>query len=324
MSSETVDRDIGRGDLQTASGSRSIRGTPSTSITQTRFVRSRFSSFDRLPRTPERRTSRHPLVFGLFVVLLAIQGCHRGAELPPDRVVLVTIDTLRADHVGSYGAAHAHTPHLDTIAAEGVRFDVAISPAPLTLPSHASLMTALDPPDHGVRHNAIHRLGDGIPTLAEHLRAAGYATAAFVGALVLDGRFGLARGFDVYDDAMAGRVSARVGFAERPADRVVDAALAWLDGAPDRFFLWVHFYDPHATYKPPPGFASAFASRPYAGEIAFADAQLGRLRRASFAGVGPTEARSWSSRAITARASASTARRRTRTRSTTPPSAFPC
>jgi hypothetical protein len=192
-------------------------------------------------------------------------------------VVLVTIDTLRADHVGSYGAAHAHTPHLDTIAVEGVRFDVAIAPAPLTLPSHASLMTALDPPDHGVRHNAIHRLGDGIPTLTEHLRAAGYATAAFVGALVLDGRFGLARGFDVYDDAMAGRVSARVGFAERPADRVVDAALAWLDGAPDRFFLWVHFYDPHATYKPPPGFASAFASRPYAGEIAFVDAQLGRL-----------------------------------------------
>jgi arylsulfatase A-like enzyme/Flp pilus assembly protein TadD len=192
-------------------------------------------------------------------------------------VVLVTLDTLRADHVGSYGAARAHTPNLDTIAASGVRFEVAVSPTPLTLPSHASLMTALDPPDHGVRHNAIHRLGSGIPTLAEHFRAAGYATAAFVGALVLDGRFGLDRGFDVYDDAMAGIVSARVGFAERPADRVVDAALAWLDGARDRFFLWVHFYDPHATYTPPPGFAAAFASRPYAGEIAFADAQLGRL-----------------------------------------------
>jgi arylsulfatase A-like enzyme/Flp pilus assembly protein TadD len=166
---------------------------------------------------------------------------------------------------------------LDTIAAEGVRFDVAISPTPLTLPSHASLMTALDPPEHGVRHNAIHRLGSGIPTLAEHLRGAGYATAAFVGAVVLDARFGLDRGFDVYDDGMAGRLSAKVGFAERPADQVVDAALAWLDGAPEQFFLWVHFYDPHAAYKPPPGFASAFASRPYAGEIAFADAQLGRL-----------------------------------------------
>jgi len=192
-------------------------------------------------------------------------------------VVLVTIDTLRADHVGCYGAADAHTPSLDTIADEGVRFAVAVSPAPLTLPAHASLMTALDPPDHGVRHNAIQRLGDGIPTLAEHLRAAGYATAAFVGSLVLDERFGLGRGFDVYGDAMAGRVSANVGFAERPADRVVDAALDWLERAPERFFLWVHFYDPHASYAPPPGFASAFASRPYAGEIAFADSQLGRL-----------------------------------------------
>jgi hypothetical protein len=192
-------------------------------------------------------------------------------------VVLITLDTLRADHVGSYGASQAHTPNLDTIATAGVRFDTAISPTPLTLPSHTSLMTGLDPPEHGVRHNAVERLGGGIPTLAEHFRAAGYATAAFVGALVLDRRFGLDRGFEVYDDAMAGRVSATVGFAERPADRVVDAALAWLDGAPERFFLWVHFYDPHANYRPPPGFAAAFASRPYAGEIAFADAQLGRL-----------------------------------------------
>jgi arylsulfatase A-like enzyme len=192
-------------------------------------------------------------------------------------VVLVTLDTLRADHVGSYGASQAHTPNLDTIARDGVRFDAAIAPTPLTLPSHASLMTGLDPPEHGVRHNTIGGLGSGIPTLAEHFRASGHATAAFVGALVLDRRFGLDRGFDVYDDAMAGRVSSTVGFAERPADRVVDAALAWLDGAPERFFLWVHFYDPHASYRPPPGFAAAFASRPYAGEIAFADAQLGRL-----------------------------------------------
>jgi tetratricopeptide (TPR) repeat protein len=128
-----------------------------------------------------------------------------------------------------------------------------------------------------VRHNATYRLGDGIRTLAEQLRSAGFATAAVVGAFVLDGRFGLDRGFDVYDDRMEGRRSGQVGFAERPADQVVDAALAWLEGAPQRFFLWVHFYDPHAGYGPPPGFASAFASRPYAGEIAFVDAQLGRL-----------------------------------------------
>lgn len=192
-------------------------------------------------------------------------------------MVLVTVDTLRADHLGCYGGRDAHTPNIDTVAANGVRFEVAISPVPLTLPAHASLMTALDPPDHGVRHNAIQGLGGGIPTLAERMRSAGYVTSAFVGALVLDRRFGLDRGFDFYDDAMGGRTSATVGFAERPADRVVDAALGWLEAAPERFFLWVHFYDPHAGYSPPAGFASAFASRPYAGEIAFVDSQLERL-----------------------------------------------
>jgi arylsulfatase A-like enzyme len=195
----------------------------------------------------------------------------------PDRVVLVTIDTLRADHVGCYGAARAHTPALDAVGAQGVRFEQAVSPAPLTLPAHASLMTALDPPAHGVRHNSVHRLAQSLPTLAESMREAGYATAAFVGAVVLHRRFGLDRGFGVYDDEVGSRVSATVGYAERRADRVVDAALAWLESAPERFFLWIHFYDPHAEYDPPSGFASAFASRRYAGEIAFADAQLGRL-----------------------------------------------
>ncbi len=191
--------------------------------------------------------------------------------------MLVSIDTLRADHVGCYGARRAHTPHLDTLAARGVRFDVALSPAPLTLPAHASLLTGLDPPRHGVRHNSVYRLGPGLPTLAERLSGAGYATAAFVGSLVLDRRFGLDRGFEVYDDTTGGRVSAGTGYAERQADEVADAVLAWLRDAPERFFLWVHFYDPHASYRPPPGFASAFASDLYAGEIAFTDAQLGRI-----------------------------------------------
>jgi len=210
-------------------------------------------------------------------MVLLPAGCARVSDPAPGRVVLVSIDTLRADRVGCYGAAGAHTPHLDAIAAAGVRFAAAISPAPLTLPAHASLMTALDPPDHGVRHNSIHRLDIALPTLAEGMRAAGYATAAFVGAVVLDERFGLGRGFDVYDDEMGDRISGVVGYAERRADRVVDAALAWVREAPARFFLWVHFYDPHMTYEPPPGFASAFANRPYAGEIAFADFELGRL-----------------------------------------------
>ncbi len=211
------------------------------------------------------------------MISFAHPGCSAPGDAPVDRVILVTLDTVRADYIGSYGATQAHTPNFDTVAAEGVRFDVAISPTPLTLPSHASLMTALDPPAHGVRHNGIHRLSGEIPTLAGRLRAAGFATAAFVGALVLDARFGLDRGFDVYDDTMSGRLSGRVGYAERTADAVADAALAWLDRAPERFFLWLHFYDAHAGYDPPPGFASAFASRPYQGEIAFVDSQFGRV-----------------------------------------------
>ena len=191
--------------------------------------------------------------------------------------MLVTIDTLRADRLGCYGAERAHTPTVDTLAASGVRFETAISPAPLTLPAHASLMTGLDPPQHGVRHNSIHRLPDGLPTLAESMRAAGFRTAAFVGAVVLDRRFGLARGFDAYDDEGHRWSSPTVGYSERTADAVVDAALAWLASAPPRFFLWVHFYDPHARYAPPPGFAAAFASDRYAGEIAFVDRELGRL-----------------------------------------------
>jgi arylsulfatase A-like enzyme/Flp pilus assembly protein TadD len=214
------------------------------------------------------------LAFGLLC------GCGGSAFVAPERVLLLSIDTLRADHVGCYGASNAHTPNLDTIGAQGVRFEVALSPAPLTLPAHASLLTGLEPPAHGVRHNSIHRLEAGLPTLAERMRDAGYATAAFVGALVLDRRFGLDRGFDLYDDRTSGRVSAGTGYAERTADEVVEAALGWLEAAPDRFFLWVHFYDPHMAYKPPAGFASAFASNPYAGEIAFVDAEIGRLLRA--------------------------------------------
>jgi arylsulfatase A-like enzyme/tetratricopeptide (TPR) repeat protein len=212
---------------------------------------------------------------------LAASGCAPAAE-PPARVLLVTIDTLRADHVGCYGATRAHTPTLDALAQGGVRFDAAYSPAPLTLPSHTTIFTGLDPDEHGVRHNSVFTLAADVPTLAERMHESGRATAAFVGAFVLDSRYGLARGFDVYDDAMSGRRSSRgvVGFAERRADAVVDSFLAWLEGAPERFFAWVHVYDPHAEYDPPAGFTLGFAGRLYDGEIAYVDAQLARLLEA--------------------------------------------
>jgi len=218
--------------------------------------------------------SRLALAMALHGILAS--GCIPGSSV--DRVVLVTIDTLRADHLGCYGGSWVETPVLDALAERGVRFETAISPAPLTLPSHASLMTGLDPPRHGVRNNSTFQLDGGFPTLAERMRGQGFATAAFIGAVVLDRQYGLARGFDDYDDRMAPRRAAgEFGFAERTADQVVDSAITWLETAPERFFLWLHLYDPHAGYEPPARYLARSPSHPYAGEIAFADAELGRL-----------------------------------------------
>jgi arylsulfatase A-like enzyme/Flp pilus assembly protein TadD len=201
------------------------------------------------------------------------------APPPARRVVLVSIDTLRADHVGAWGAAGAETPTLDALAARGARFAEAVSPTPITLPSHASLLTAREPYAHGVHHNGVYRLGDEHPTLPERMREAGFATAGFVSAHVLDRAYGLARGFDSYDDQLAARAPGRglISVAERSADRTVAAVESWLAEAPDRFFVFVHFYDPHSEYAPPPPFDARFRARPYDGEIAFVDAQLGRL-----------------------------------------------
>lgn len=268
-----------------SSGARIIRRTSGPSITRTVFGVETIGVFDRSSRTPERTPGHLEyatcwLLGCLLCCQIAISGCGRFAATEPNvqRVVLITIDTLRADHVGCYGAARAHTPNLDAVAAGGVRFQSAVSPAPLTLPSHASLLTALEPPHHGIRHNSIYELPRQIPTLAERMQEAGFETVAVVGAAVLARRFGLDRGFASYDDAFSGgRLSGAVGYAERSADAVVDATLERLQGAADRFFVWLHFYDPHSEYKPPSGFASAFASDPYAGEIAYVDWQIGRL-----------------------------------------------
>jgi arylsulfatase A-like enzyme/tetratricopeptide (TPR) repeat protein len=229
------------------------------------------------------RWRRHaPLA--LLALAAALAACDGPVEPAAEgdrveRIVLVTIDTLRADHVGCYGAESAETPALDALAAEGVRFETAISPAPLTLPSHATLLTGRDPPRHGIRHNALFRLPADVVPLAEHARGSGLATAAFVSSFVLDARFGLDRGFDHYDDEL-GMLSSTVSLSTRRGDLTVDAALAWLERAPERFFLWIHLYDPHAPYDAPEPFGARFAGRAYDGEVAFADAQLARLRAA--------------------------------------------
>jgi arylsulfatase A-like enzyme/Tfp pilus assembly protein PilF len=202
----------------------------------------------------------------------------RGADPPPAAsLLLITLDTTRADRIGCYGADDAATPHLDALAATGVRFDNALSPVPLTLPTHATLMTGVVPRRHGVRNNALHRLDGELPVLAESLKRAGYRTAAFVSAAVLDRITGIGRGFDVYDDSVRVGDRAAFNYQERAASQTTDAVLRALGDLEPPFFLWVHYFDPHLPYVAPEPYRTRFAGRPYDGEIAFMDGQLGRL-----------------------------------------------
>lgn len=200
-------------------------------------------------------------------------GC--GPPRPVERrnLVLITVDTMRADRLGA-----AVAPTLDALAARGTRFTHARTTVPLTFPAHASLLTGALPPAIGVRVNG-DVLPSDVPTLATVLHDAGYETGAFIGAFVLDRRFGLARGFDVYDDRVPRDPAATDRLeADRPAGAVIDAALSWLDGVvAGPFFLWVHLYDPHAPYTPPADLAAKYPGRPYDAEIASADRELHRL-----------------------------------------------
>jgi arylsulfatase A-like enzyme/Tfp pilus assembly protein PilF len=197
-------------------------------------------------------------------------------------LLLVTIDTVRSDRLGCYGYRSIHTPYIDRLAAEGVRFQTAVSPVPLTLPSHCTILTGTYPTNHGVHDNVGYRLPESRTTLAKILKAQGYETAAFIGAYVLNSRFGLSQGFDEYDDRIAGSspsgLIVNLNSVERPAGEVVTRALAWLNARTrSRFFVWIHLYDPHDPYEPPSPFRSEYKDRPYDGEIAYADHELGRL-----------------------------------------------
>ena len=202
-------------------------------------------------------------------------------------MLLVTIDTLRADRVGAYGSRLGLTPTLDRLASEGMRFDVARAHVPLTLPSHTTIMTGRYPVGNGVHDNGSFRYAGTSPTLAATLRAAGYRTAAFVGAFVLDARFGLNAGFDRYDDRMVG-ASTEIDVVQRTAEQVLAPAAEWLtlpssnaDGSPavhaQPWFEWIHLYDPHEPYTPPEPYRSRYSADHYAGEVAYADAALGRF-----------------------------------------------
>jgi arylsulfatase A-like enzyme/Tfp pilus assembly protein PilF len=228
---------------------------------------------------------RRALIAAVVAILavFAAVSLWRPTKRRPN-ILIVSIDTLRADRLGSYGYAHAQTPVLDGLAARGLRFAQATTVAPLTLPAHSSLFTGTFPTFHGVRDNGQFYLADEQTTLAEVLKSHGYRTGGFVGAFVLDRRWGIAQGFDTYvDDFDLSKyeLAAGIDAAQRPANEVVDRAVAWLrEPSALPFFAWVHLYDPHAPYAAPEPYASRFPatmSGAYDAEVAFTDAQLGRL-----------------------------------------------
>lgn len=224
-----------------------------------------------------------------LIAVAAISGLiYRNNQRAEKRfnVLLITLDTTRADRLGCYGYDNAETPTLDALAAHGVLFENAYSPVPLTLPSHATIMTGLNPPEHGLHENGRASLGPAPAVLAEIFQDRGYRTAAFPAAFVLDKLFGLSRGFDHYDDRMgplntgtatsASAEHSNPYHQENPGDIITDRVVSWLGESSEPFFAWAHFYDPHWAYSAPEPYKSRH-SHPYDGEIAFMDSQINRL-----------------------------------------------
>lgn len=224
----------------------------------------------------------------IFLAASCLSACVATPPAPslpplPDHVLIITVDTLRADRVGIYGGRGVDTPNMDRLAREGAMAREANVQAPLTRPSHVSLFTGLYPAQHGIRDNISPALAADVPTMAEAFKAAGFRTAGFVSSIVLSRQSGLGRGFDDFSDrfdlgADAADEARFLDILEKRGDVAVADAVAWLDGhAADRMFAWVHLYDPHAPYEPPEPYASRYADRPYDGEVAWSDELVGRL-----------------------------------------------
>jgi arylsulfatase A-like enzyme/Flp pilus assembly protein TadD len=216
----------------------------------------------------------------LLILMAVIPGVASPAAAP--NVVVITIDTTRADHLGCYGYKQIHTPNMDALAADGYRFERAYTPVPVTLPSHTVIFTGTYPTRNGIHDFGANKLNATQPTLASVLKEKGYATGAVVASAVLDSRFGLNRGFDFYYDHFDfNRLDeSNLDEMERPGNVVADIALDWLSkNSSKKFFLWMHLYDPHYPYRPPAPYSQEYKDHPYDGEIAFADEQAGRVIR---------------------------------------------
>lgn len=237
------------------------------------------------------RPKKRPILIAAGILLAAaaaayflfLAGPPSFARLRQGRdfnVIVITLDTTRADRLPSYGYQGVVTPTLDTFAARGVRFEKCYAQTPLTLPSHTTLFTGTLPLFHGIRDNGGFFVPEKLKTMAELFKDKGYETGAFIAAYVLDSKWGLNQGFDTYFDKFDLGKFKRIslGTVQRPANEILDEALPWLESRKDkRFFAWLHLYDPHSPYEPPPPYDSLYAAHPYLGEIAFADSQIQRL-----------------------------------------------
>jgi len=224
------------------------------------------------------------LILVLVIIVLALLVTINKKSLVYDlkkahefNIMLITLDTTRADHLGCYGYKEAKTPNLDKLASEGIRFANAYCSVPLTLPSHTTILTGLEPVAHGVRNNGYY-LSSNIKTVTQVLKENGYKTAAFVSAFSVDSRFGLDRGFDIYDDMYQIVMPFKSQNSERRAENTFTKFARWLeDNYREKFFCWVHYYDPHFPYDPPSPFREEFSERPYDGEIAYMDNYVGKI-----------------------------------------------
>jgi len=216
-----------------------------------------------------------PVCLCLVLVASSLPFQKRGNG--KQNVLLITIDTLRADRLSCYGSRILKTPHIDSLAERGVVFTRAFANTSTTLPSHTNILLGTTPLYHGVHENLNFVVSAELLTIAEYLKSRGYSTGAFVGAYALDSRFGLSQGFDTYDDDYARTHSVNPATLERKAEAVVANALAWLGRQDSPWFLWIHLWDPHTPYEPPEPFKTQYKQNPYEGEVAYVDFTLGKL-----------------------------------------------
>jgi arylsulfatase A-like enzyme/Flp pilus assembly protein TadD len=231
----------------------------------------------------EAQIKKIPVLLRLLyisILVVAVPRLFSGpaeSRQPDFNVLLITVDTLRFDRVGILDPRFVKTPNIDALAAKSLLFTRAFAHNPVTLPSHTNILTGTTALYHGISDNSGFKLDKKILTIPQYLRQQGYRTAAFIGAFPLDSRFGLDQGFDLYDDYYGTRNEREFFFVERPAERVIAPAMAWIGRQPRKWFGWIHLFDPHQPYLPPSPYKEKYAGDPYSGEVAYVDAQLGVL-----------------------------------------------